>query len=100
MSGQNCPRENSNRWEALPLVPLLGQRSARDVDKLAALSEQGVALTSLGDGRGSALAGCVGCPQARPPQLAVHGPAPALGAPAFGGYHPPWPKFPCNARRI
>ena len=45
--------------EHAPLVPLLGQSSARDVDKLAALEEQG-ALAHVRDGR-PVLAGCIGC---------------------------------------
>ena len=46
--------------EHAPLVPLLGKQSARDVDKLATLAEQGVsALARVRDGH-EVLAGCVG----------------------------------------
>lgn len=45
--------------EHAPLVPLLGQQSARDVDKLSKLAEQGVALTPVRDNH-DVLAGCVG----------------------------------------
>ena len=41
------------------LVPLLGQQSSRDVDKLAALADRGVALTPIRDHK--VLAGCIGC---------------------------------------